>query len=179
MYFQLRGLPCAIHSTACLTRLAFVSLRLASAIHRAYSRLQLALKSEKTFVASLFFFRAAANSCGTRTGFFADFFGRARDFVRCPDSTRPAAWLMYASSTRSVGKASSPVMRPRVPIASLDLRPSLARTLLISGPQKPKAQCCLKDAMLEMMIPCWTKNGMLHLMVSAMCGQAWCMSLRK
>src|SRR5262249_18592229 len=59
------------------------------------------------------------------------------------------------------------------------LRPSLARTFLISGPQKPKAQCCLKDATLEMMILCWTKNGMLHLMVSAMCGQAWCMSSRK
>jgi len=45
MYFQLRCLPSAIHSTAVANRLARVSSRLASLIQSTYSRCALGLKA--------------------------------------------------------------------------------------------------------------------------------------
>ena len=71
MYFQLRGLPSAIHSIAWATRRFRVASVFASVIHSRYSRRWLGLKASKADWAFLFFFTAAAKSAGTSIAGFA------------------------------------------------------------------------------------------------------------
>ena len=57
MYFQFRGLPAAIHSTAVSSRFLRVSSVLASVIHSTYSLLWLGLKPSNVARAFAFFFK--------------------------------------------------------------------------------------------------------------------------
>ena len=146
-YFQSRAFPCAIQAIACFRRFALVSGFFAEAIHIEYSRRQLGLNPAKALAASLFLLNAARSSGGTRVGRLAGFGFRSIDLVRSPLSTKSAACPMYDRSCLSEGRSFNPVIRPSGPIALLEVSPSLARTFFISGPQKPKAQCCLNAAM--------------------------------
>src|SRR6266508_936695 len=169
MYFQFRGLPAAIHSTAVSIRFLRVSPVLASVIHSTYSLLWLGLKPSNVARAFAFFFKVAARSGGVAGAFFG------RGCLRgafSPISFNRAASRTWPTSTLSLGRSESNVIRPNWPMAS-----GFSGTINLPF-QNPKAQWLLKAA-IPQSIPSYMKCGELHFIVSSTCGHPLCTISRR
>ncbi len=92
MYFQFRGLPSAIHSSAVASRFDRVASVLASLSQSIYSRLPLGVNFSNAARACAFFARALASSSGTTTSRCA--FGLAQSGDATPASFSSMAFLI-------------------------------------------------------------------------------------
>src|SRR5687767_3534340 len=104
MYFQLRGLPSAIHATAVSSRRCRVSSVLASTIHSMYSRLWLGGNAPNAARALALRRSAATRAAGVSSGGFVPRGVRA---IFTPLSFSRAAWRMVVRSARSEGRSST------------------------------------------------------------------------